>query len=63
MEGLSMTIKALMNRFRTDEAGATAIEYGLIVGIISEAIIGVFGTGTALSALYDVVGAVVTALS
>ena len=63
MEGLSMTIKALMKRFWTDEAGATAIEYGLVVGIISAAIISVFGTGTALSALYDVVGAVVAALS
>ncbi len=58
-----MTIKALINRFRTDEEGATAIEYGLIVGIIATAIISVFGTGTALSALYDVVGAVVSALS
>lgn len=56
-------MKQLIRRFRTDEEGATAIEYGLIVGIIATTIITIFGTGTALSALYDTIAAVVTALS
>lgn len=32
-------IKALIERFKKDESGATAIEYGLIAGLISVAII------------------------
>ena len=63
MEGLSMTIKALITSFQTDEAGATAIEYGLIVGIIAAVVITIFNTGVGLGALYDVVAAVATALS
>ena len=38
----------LMSRFMTDEAGATAIEYGLITALIAVAIIAalvVFGNG------------------
>lgn len=34
-------IKSLIARFGKDESGATAIEYGLIAGLISVAIIGV----------------------
>lgn len=63
MEGLNMTIRALLKSFRKDERGATAIEYGLIVGIVATTIITIFGTGTALSTLYDTIAAVVTALS
>lgn len=33
-------IKALIERFKKDESGATAIEYGLIAGLISVLIIG-----------------------
>ena len=32
-------MKALINRFKDDESGATAIEYGLIAALIAVAII------------------------
>jgi len=32
-------MKALINRFKSDESGATAIEYGLIAALIAVAII------------------------
>lgn len=32
-------MKALINRFKADESGATAIEYGLIAALIAVAII------------------------
>jgi pilus assembly protein Flp/PilA len=35
---------SLWARFRTDETGATAVEYGLIIGLISLAILGVLVT-------------------
>lgn len=34
-------MKNLLSRFAKDESGATAIEYGLIAGLISVTIIGV----------------------
>ncbi|WP_082491046.1 Flp family type IVb pilin [Aureimonas sp. Leaf454] len=34
----------LINRFAKDESGATAIEYGLIAGLVSVALITVLGT-------------------
>jgi pilus assembly protein Flp/PilA len=45
-------------RFRTDESGATAIEYGLIAAGISVAIVTtVYGLGTQIkTALWDKVG-------
>jgi pilus assembly protein Flp/PilA len=43
-------MKNLVNRFASDESGATAIEYGLIAALISVVIIGVLSTiGTRLS--------------
>lgn len=51
-----------LRRFLRDEGGATAIEYGLIAGIIGAALIAVAGTGGALEALYDTLRAIVTAL-
>ena len=32
-------MKNLMNRFNDDDSGATAIEYGLIAGLVSVAIV------------------------
>ncbi len=58
-----MNIQALIKRFRSDEGGATAIEYGLIVGIIATVVITIFNTGTGLGSLYTVIEAVVSALS
>ena len=37
--GNQMRIKAVLARFKDDEIGATAIEYGLIAALISVAII------------------------
>ena len=58
-----MTIIALLKSFRTDEGGATAIEYGLIVGIISAALVAVINTGIGLNELYDVIALIALALS
>lgn len=50
----------LVNRFITDESGATAIEYGLIAALISVVIIGAAtAVGTALDTTFK---AVATAL-
>lgn len=47
----------LFARFVRDESGATAIEYGLIAGIVSVAIITAFALfGTDLSALMATIG-------
>lgn len=46
-------MKNLFARFAKDESGATAIEYGLIAGLIAVVIIGTVTTlGTDLSALF-----------
>ncbi len=53
-------MRKLMNRFVKDRSGATAIEYGLIAGLISVVIIGAVTTvGTNLSAKFT---AIATAL-
>jgi pilus assembly protein Flp/PilA len=44
-----MTMKNLLQQFIEDETGATAIEYGLIVAVLSLAIVG--GVGRAMDAL------------
>ncbi len=36
-------MKNLITRFQNDESGATAIEYGLIAGLVSVAIIAALG--------------------
>lgn len=47
-------MRNIVNRFATDESGATAIEYGLIAALISVVIIGVLSTiGTNLSAKFN----------
>ena len=43
-------MSSIVSRFLKDESGATAIEYGLIAGLISVVILGVLGTiGTNLN--------------
>lgn len=50
-------MKTLLNRFATDESGATAIEYGLIAALIAVAIITILGTiGTNLNTKFTAVG-------
>jgi pilus assembly protein Flp/PilA len=54
-------MKTLLSRFAHDEAGVTAIEYGLIAALIAVVIIGAVTTvGTDLQATFNAVG---TALS
>ena len=51
----------LINRFAKDESGATAIEYGLIAGLVSVGLITVLGTlGTDLKATFTKISAAVT---
>lgn len=46
----------LLSRFSRDESGATAIEYGLIAGLIAVVIIATITTvGTSLSAKFNAV--------
>ncbi len=54
-------MKDLIKRFKDDEDGATAIEYGLIAALIAVAIIGaVQAVGTSLSTTF---GSIDTALT
>lgn len=47
-------MKSLINRFVKDESGATAIEYGLIAGLLSIVILTILGsTGTSLNSVFS----------
>jgi len=49
-------MKNAISRFAKDESGATAIEYGLIAGLISITIIGVVtAVGTNLNSLFTTI--------
>jgi pilus assembly protein Flp/PilA len=51
-------MKSLITRFLKNESGATAIEYGLIAGFVSIAIIGgLIVIGPELTIIFDDVGA------
>jgi len=55
-------MRNLINRFKNDESGATAIEYGLIATLIAIAIIAAAGTvGTNLSARFTQIAGSLTA--
>lgn len=46
--------QALINSMRTDEEGATAVEYGLMVSLIAVVIIGAVGAiGLALQGMFN----------
>jgi pilus assembly protein Flp/PilA len=50
-------MKTILARFLKDNSGATAIEYGLIAGLIGVVIIGALTTvGTKVSAKFQAVG-------
>ncbi len=50
-------MKNIFTRFAADQSGATAIEYGLIAGLISVVIIGALTTlGTKLNAKFTSIG-------
>ena len=49
-------MKRILGRFAQDESGATAIEYGLIAGLIGVVIIGaVSAVGTAITTKFTAV--------
>ena len=49
-------MKTMFKRFASDESGATAIEYGMIVGLISVIIIATVKTiGTKLGAAFTTI--------
>ncbi|MEM9633519.1 MAG: Flp family type IVb pilin [Pseudomonadota bacterium] len=49
-------MKNLISRFVKDESGATAIEYGLIAGLLSVVIVAaVSATGTSVSGIFSVI--------
>lgn len=51
-------MKNVLARFGADQAGVTAIEYGLIAGLIAVVIIGAITTlGTRLSAKFNAIAA------
>ncbi len=53
-------MKALFLKFAMDQSGATAIEYGLIAGLISVVIIAaVRSTGTKLNAKFQAIGSAI----
>jgi pilus assembly protein Flp/PilA len=54
---MESAMKKLLARFAFDEAGATAIEYGLIAGLISVVIIGAVTTmGTSINTKFSTIG-------
>lgn len=54
-------MKSIFSRFAKDESGATAIEYGLIAGLIAVVIItAVTLVGTNLAAKFNAVAAALT---
>ncbi|WP_420338902.1 Flp family type IVb pilin [Roseibium sp.] len=57
-------MKSLITRFVKDESGATAIEYGLIAGLLSIAIIGILGTMSgSLTSVFSSVSSALTSAS
>jgi pilus assembly protein Flp/PilA len=57
-----VTLRLSLKRLRSDERAATAIEYGLICGIIAVAIIGISATGGSLTGVYQTLTEIVSAL-
>jgi len=57
-----VVLRLSLKRYWSDESAATAIEYGLICGMIAVVIIGISATGGSLSGLYDRLKEIVTGL-
>ncbi|PRD78047.1 Flp family type IVb pilin [Burkholderia multivorans] len=54
-------MKAIIKRFLKEETGVTAIEYGLIAGLISVAIVGGVSTiGGSLGTMFNNLGSCIT---
>ena len=57
----TLNLRSVIGRFAKDESGSNALEYGLIVGLISLAIVaGAGAAGTALNTLLSDIGAKIT---
>lgn len=61
--GAKMPPIMLLNRYRYDESGATAIEYGLLAAMIAIVLVGIFATGGATEALYNSLLAIAAAMT
>ncbi len=57
-----MSRQAFIRRYRADETGATAIEYALLVGIMSVVVVAIAATGGALDGIYQRVSLIIGAL-
>jgi pilus assembly protein Flp/PilA len=54
----------IINRFFSDESGSNALEYGLIVALVSLAVVtGATAAGTALGSMFNAIGTKLTALT
>lgn len=58
-----MSRRAVIRRYRKDERGATAIEYGLIVGIIATVLLSIAASGGAVTSLYERMADIASAVS
>jgi pilus assembly protein Flp/PilA len=57
----TLNLRSIIRRFAKDESGSNALEYGLIVGLISLAIVaGAGAAGTALNTLFADIGTQIT---
>jgi pilus assembly protein Flp/PilA len=57
-------MSTLMDRFLDDEAGATAVEYGLIAALVSVAAIGALqAVGTSVAAVFSLVSSTLSSAS
>jgi pilus assembly protein Flp/PilA len=60
---MTHTLQRFVGRFVKDESGSNALEYGLIVALISLAIVaGAGAAGTALGNLFNTIGTKITAI-
>jgi pilus assembly protein Flp/PilA len=57
-------MSTLLDRFFDDEAGATAVEYGLIAALVSVAAIGALqAVGTSVAAVFSMVSSTLSSAS
>ena len=54
--------QALIRRLLADESGATAIEYGLIAGMMTVVVVAIAATGGTLDGIYNKLAAIIVAL-
>lgn len=57
-------LQTFLRRFAKDESGSNALEYGLIVGFVSLAVVaGATAAGTALGAMFSALGLKIVAVT